>query len=239
MSAKPAPRNIVVTGASRGLGFGFTRLWLEKGERVLALARRPDGAEPLAALARNHPERLSLIRCDVSDDLSVQQAAAEAQSLIDHLDILVNNAGMYGSRETGLDSVSFDELHQVFEVNTIGPLRVCRSFLPLLRRGSGGRIAHVTSLMGSIADNGSGGSYPYRLSKAALNMANRNLAMELEPEGILSVAIHPGWVQTDMGGAGAPLSTPESVAAMVKTIESLRPEQAGGFVDRDGNPMPW
>ena len=127
----------------------------------------------------------------------------------------------------------------MFEINTLGPLRMTRAFLPLLRRGNAPRVVHMTSLMGSISDNTSGGSYGYRMSKAALNMASRNLAHEFGSSGIISAVIHPGWVATDMGGAGAPLTIEESVTSMIRSIEGFGAEHSGFFFDRDGQRLEW
>ena len=239
MNAPHTPKRIVVTGTNRGLGLAFTRLWLDAGARVCALSRRAGEAKALVALARRHPDTLRCIGCDVSDDRSVETAAAEVLSAWDGVDILVNNAGVFGPRDSSLESLDFSAIRKVFEVNTLGPLRVTRSLLPLLRTGVSPRVANVTSLMGSIEDNTSGGFWPYRLSKAALNMATRNLAHDLGEADIPVVVIHPGWVRTDMGGPAAPLEIDDAVSSMIRTIESLTPEHAGGFFDRNGERMPW
>jgi NAD(P)-dependent dehydrogenase (short-subunit alcohol dehydrogenase family) len=175
----------------------------------------------------------------VGDPASVAAAGAAVAKASDSLDLVLNNAGIYGPRGGSLAELDEDAIRQVFDVNTLGPLRVTRALLPLLERGHSPRLAHMTSLMGSIADNGSGGSWPYRISKAALNMANRNIAHELEIKGIPSVVIHPGWVETDMGGSGAPLSIRESVEAMAGTLDAVTMEQRGAFLDRKGEPIAW
>ncbi|MFQ5877719.1 MAG: SDR family oxidoreductase [Acidobacteriota bacterium] len=233
------PRHIVVTGASRGLGLGFARRWLERGERVFALARDPAAAPALGELAGAHPESLRVQQCDVADDASVETARRAVEAVWERVDILVNNAGICGAREDALGALDFGELRRVFEVNAVGPLRVARAFLPLLGRGARPRVVHISSLMGSIDDNGSGGAYAYRMSKAALNMASRNLGHELRRSGILSVALHPGWVRTDMGGPGGRLSVEEAVASLASTIDRLGPEHNGGFYDLEGQPAPW
>jgi NAD(P)-dependent dehydrogenase (short-subunit alcohol dehydrogenase family) len=233
------PSRILITGAGRGLGLEFTRQWLERGHHLFALARRPEASDGLAALARAHEGRLHLAPCDVADDRSVERARESVGAKWDALEVILNNAGTYGPREEPLEEVDFDEIRRVHEVNTLGPMRITRAFLPLLRGGSEPRLVHLTSLMGSVADNGSGGSWAYRLSKTALNMASRNMAIQLEGEGIPSVVIHPGWVRTEMGGAAAPLSALESVRSMIETIGGLSMEQSGAFLDRDGQPVPW
>jgi NAD(P)-dependent dehydrogenase (short-subunit alcohol dehydrogenase family) len=233
-----APRRIVITGANRGLGLEFVRQWLLRGERVFALERSRQPSASLEALRREHPD-LQLGTCDVSSDDDVANAVREVEQAFGAVDLLVNNAGTYGARSKAMDDVDLDEMKTVFEVNAVGPLRVTRAFMPLVRRGADPAVVHVTSLMGSIADNSSGGSWAYRTSKAALNMINRNIAHDLNDDKIPSVAIHPGWVRTDMGSDAAPLSAEESVSAMIATIDSISREQSGKMVDRAGEPIPW
>lgn len=233
------PERILITGAGRGLGLEFARQWLAAGKEVCALAREPEKSRGLASLRSDYAETLRVAPCDVADDASVESARKEISGAWDSLDLLLNNAGIYGPRDGTLQSVKLDEIRRVFEVNTLGPIRVTRAFMPLLRKGSRPRVVLMTSLMGSIGDNGSGGSWPYRISKTALNMVGRNLALELREDGIPAIVIHPGWVRTDMGGKSAPLSIEESVSAMVSTIGGLTPERTGMFLDRNGEPLPW
>jgi NAD(P)-dependent dehydrogenase (short-subunit alcohol dehydrogenase family) len=230
---------IAITGASRGLGLEFTRLYLEPGHTVLALARHPDKSQGLRDLLSTHAASLTCIECDVAEDESVQRAGETARGTVEALDLLINDAGTYGSPEQRLPDLDFAEVRQVFEVNCLGALRVSRVFLPLLKKAPGAKLVHITSLMGSLADNHSGGAYGYRMSKAALNMASINLALELQRDRMVSVVLHPGWVKTDMGGPNAPLGIEEAVLAMVQTIDRLGPEHSGGFLDRHGKPQPW
>ncbi len=239
MSRDTEPRHILITGTTRGLGLEFTRQWLAKGAHVFALTRDPGAAKALAGLGRDHPKALSIQKCDVADDASVDAARRAIQKSWDRVDVLINNAGIYGQRDDDLDELDVDEIRRVLEVNTLGPLRVTRAFLPLLKKGRSPRVAHITSLMGSIADNGSGGSYGYRMSKAALNMVSRNLAHELKGAGIVSIALHPGWVRTDMGGPSGRLSVEESITGLIRTIDSVGPRESGGFFDYAGRPAPW
>lgn len=230
---------VVVTGASRGLGLEFARQWLAGGHHVFALARDPRGSKGLARLERDYPDSLVAVACDVSDDDSVREAARAVGERTNALDIVLNNAGVGGWRG-GVEDLDLDEVRRAFEVNALGPLRVTRAFLPLLRRGRPPRrLIHITSLMGSIADNQSGGSYPYRISKGALNMISVNLAHELREDGIVSVVLHPGWAQTDMGGRGATIPVEDAVGALIDTIDDLTLENSGGFYDRLGEPLPW
>lgn len=233
-----SPR-VLVTGASRGIGLEYARQWLAAGARVFALARDPEGSDGLMALAPGHGDALVPVRCDVADDASVAEARSRVGEETDGLELLINNAGVMGSHE-GLEELDLDRVRRTFEVNAVGPLRVTRAFLDLLRAGRPPRrIVNMTSLMGSIDDNRSGDAYSYRLSKAALNMATRSMAVDLSAEGIVAVVLHPGWVRTDMGGSSARTPVEEAVASLVRTIESLDMDRSGGFYDKDGQPLPW
>lgn len=229
---------ILVTGASRGLGLEFAAQYLAAGHDVAALARNPAGSNGLQALAAEAEDRLVVHACDVADGASIEAAAQAVAARWDALDLLVNNAGVSGDKGK-LTELDFDDMAAVFATNAIGPLRVTRALLPLLRKGSAAKVAHITSRMGSIADNGSGGWWAYRMSKAALNMACRNATFELDGEGVSSYVLHPGWVQTDMGGGSAPLSIAESVRSMIGTIAGLTPADSGRFVNYDGEALPW
>ncbi len=236
MNDQESPLHIVVTGANRGLGLGFVAAWLASGQNVFALARNPSCPE-LDALEAESGGRLLRAACDVADDASVAVAAEAIAAAWPRVDLLVNNAGTFGpERDARFETLDFDAVREALEINTFGPMRVVRSLLPLLRKSAAPRAVHVTSLMGSIADNTSGGRWSYRLSKAALNMAGRNFGHEL---GFPNVVLHPGWVRTGMGGPGAPLGIDEAVAEMVATIERVGPEQNGTFIDRHGAPLPW
>jgi NAD(P)-dependent dehydrogenase (short-subunit alcohol dehydrogenase family) len=232
-------RRVLVTGASRGIGLEYARQWLAAGARVFALARDPEGSAELMGLASANPDALVAVRCDIADDASVAAARRRVGEETDGLEILINNAGVMGSHED-LESLDLDVVRRTFEVNAIGPIRVTRAFVDLLMGGKRPRrIVNMTSLMGSIDDNRSGDAYAYRMSKAALNMATRSMAVDLSREGVVAVVLHPGWVRTAMGGKSAPTPVEEAVASLVRTIESLDMDRSGGFYDRDGQPLPW
>jgi NAD(P)-dependent dehydrogenase (short-subunit alcohol dehydrogenase family) len=228
---------VVVTGANRGIGLEFVRQLLARGEEVVAGARRPAEAAELQRLQAGSGGRLAVHALDVTSDASV---AAFAQAVgAGPVDLLLNNAGVldgYG----GLEESEPAAVLRTLDVNAVGPLRVTRALLPALRRrGEGAKVVHVTSGMGSIADNTSGGAYGYRMSKAALNMAARSMAADLEGEGLLAAVINPGWVKTDMGGEGASLTAEESVRRMLAVIDGMGPEQSGAFLDYKGGTWPW
>jgi NAD(P)-dependent dehydrogenase (short-subunit alcohol dehydrogenase family) len=226
---------IVVTGASRGIGLELVRQYLGRGDAVVAACRSPDGATALHALGREYGDRLRVLACDVGDDDSVAAFAAALEGTA--VDLLINNAGV--GDWAGLDAVNTADALRVYNVNALGPLRVTRALRPHLRAGIGRKVAHVTSGMGSIGDNSSGGAYAYRMSKAALNMASKSLAIDLADDGIVSVVINPGWVQTDMGGAGAPLTVQDSAEGMMARFDELTLAHTGAFLNWRGGEYAW
>ncbi|MCA8955379.1 MAG: SDR family oxidoreductase [Planctomycetes bacterium] len=231
-------QRIAITGTSRGLGLEFCRQYLERGARVFALSRDVEGGG-LSDLARAFPEQLHRLPCDVTDARAVQSAFAEIRGLVPGLELLLHNAGVAGATSAELGGVDYDDLRRVLEVNAVAPLRVVECAVPLLRRGAQPRAVLMTSRMGSLADNESGGWWAYRISKAALNMVGKNAALALRRDRIPVMLLHPGWVRTDMGGPGAPLSVEESVRGMVRVIEDLQPDATGCFRDYTGADVPW
>lgn len=224
---------VLVTGAGRGLGLQFVRQYAAEGWTVLAACRAPERAEDVAAVA-GAVERLVL---DVTDPASV---AALAAALINRpLDLLVNNAGIYGPRNQDVGTTDYAAWAEVLAVNLLGPMRMVEALLPNLERGAQKKIALVSSKMGCIADNQSGGDVIYRSSKAALNMLGKCLAIDLRGPGMTSVLLHPGWVRTDMGGPTAPLDAEASVAGMRKVIARATPADSGRFFSYDGTELPW
>jgi NAD(P)-dependent dehydrogenase (short-subunit alcohol dehydrogenase family) len=223
----------VVTGANRGIGLEFVKQLTERGEEVDAGARDPGAAPELRALLRSGV-RLRIHPLDVADDASVGAFAEQLPP--GPVDVLVNNAGVSGVK--GGEPIDPPDILRVFDVNAVGSLRVIRALLPRLRAGTAKKIVNLTSHLGSIAD-ASGGRYAYRLSKAALNMATRLLAEDLRGEGFLTVALHPGWVQTRMGGSSAPVPPEQSIRAMLGIVDGLSKEQSGRVFDFQGRPLPW
>lgn len=227
----------VVTGANRGIGLEFVKQLNERGEEVMATARGPEEADELHEIARQDGAEVTIRELDIADPESVAEfgEALEGQGI----DVLINNAGRLTRGGGPKDGFDFDEIQGDFEVNAKGTLRVVEALVDEVERDGGGKIVNITSKMGSIADNGSGGSYAYRMSKAALNMATRSLAVDLEEDGIVAFVIHPGWVRTRMGGDNALISTEESVTNMLERIDEAGPEQAGEFLEWDGGYVGW
>lgn len=226
----------VVTGANRGIGFEFVQQLLARGDSVDAAARLPAQATRLHSLAGESGGRLRVLALDVADPKSVESFALAMGDVA--VDLLINNAGIMGEKGD-LASLDPDDMARTFLVNAVGPVLVTRSLIPALRKGQGRKVVHLSSGMGSIGDNSSGGSYGYRMSKAALNMASRNLAHDLRADKIVSVVLNPGWVKTDMGGSSAPLPVQASVRAMLARIDALTLEQSGGFLNHDGKTYEW
>jgi NAD(P)-dependent dehydrogenase (short-subunit alcohol dehydrogenase family) len=229
---------VLVTGAARGLGLEMCRQLLAEG-RVVVAAPRKEGEPELERLSEESGGRLHIIPMDVGDEDSIRSAAGRIAGLVDRIDILINNAGVYpkiGTVSSGIDSA---EMIRAFRINTLGPMHVVTALLPLLRKGKDRKLVQITSKMGSIDDNTSGGSYAYRISKAALNMAVKNMAHEFGPEGFIALTIHPGWVQTRMGTDAAPLEVGAGVGDMLKTIQEATESDNGAFIGPGQEPVPW
>jgi NAD(P)-dependent dehydrogenase (short-subunit alcohol dehydrogenase family) len=228
--------NWLVTGANRGIGLELVRQLAQRGDTVDAAARDPGAATELRGLAELHPGKVHLHRCDVRDDASVRATAAAVGGRT--IDVVINNAGVMG-KMLSLEDVDCADAVATFDANALGPLRVTRAFLPHLARAERPRVAQISSGMGSIGDNTSGGAYAYRMSKAALNMANRSMSVDLSARGVCCVVINPGWVQTDMGGREAPIPVEESVSRMIGIFEQLTLDDSGGFFDYRGGRFAW
>jgi NAD(P)-dependent dehydrogenase (short-subunit alcohol dehydrogenase family) len=226
----------VITGGNRGIGLEFVRQTIARGDTVDVGVRRPEAGDALAALAREAGARLRVIQCDVADDESVRRFAAEVGEVA--IDVLVNNAGI-GGRMTSLEQLDLADVMRVFDVDALGPIRVTRALLGPLERAATPRVVSISSGMGSIADNTSGGAYAYRMAKAALNMANRSMSVDLRGRGIVCVVMNPGWVQTDMGGRNAPTPVAESIGKMLESIDGLTLERTGEFLDWKGGTWPY
>jgi NAD(P)-dependent dehydrogenase (short-subunit alcohol dehydrogenase family) len=223
---------VLISGANRGIGLELARQYSRLGWRVLGCARDIKRADKLSSLGKG----VEVLPLDVVDD---GQIAALARRLKDEaIDVLLNNAGIYGGSQS-FGKTDADAWLQVMRVNCIAPLHVAEAFVDHVARSQQRKIVSITSRMGSIGDQPGGDEYAYRTSKAALNMAMVNASAELKPRGIAVAVLHPGWVRTDMGGSGAPLSTEESATGIIKVIEALDLGRTGGFWDYQGKTLPW
>ncbi len=216
---------ILITGTNRGIGLELVRQYRERGDDVIAVCRKAS-------------DELQAVGARVIDGIDVASAddvAALADALDgERLDILLNNAGI--AIRDSFDDLDYDAMVTQFAVNTLGPLRVTRALAGNLREG--GKVGIVTSRVGSIADNGSGGNYGYRTSKAAVNMVGTNLMHDLKPRGIAVALLHPGLVATDMtGGSGIPPA--EAAAGLIARLDELTLESSGGFWHANGERLPW
>jgi NAD(P)-dependent dehydrogenase (short-subunit alcohol dehydrogenase family) len=216
---------IVITGANRGIGLEMASQYAQRGEKVIAACRR--SADELDALGVRVIEGV-----DVTSDESVKKLVAELAG--ERIDRLVNNAGILESNS--LDRLDFDSMERQFRVNSIGPLRMTAAFLPLLHPGS--RVFIITSRMGSIDDNTSGGSYGYRMSKAAVNIAGKSLSVDLKEAGIGVFLLHPGWVATDMTGNSG-IEVEDSVRGLIDRMDELDISHSGSFWHAEGYQLPW
>lgn len=227
---------VLLTGANRGLGLEFVRQYAQDGWRVHACCRDPKAATDLSKLAAGSSGAVQVHALDVADFAQIDRLARELGA--EALDLLLNNAGVY-PHEDGFGKLDYAGWERALRINALAPVRMVEAFVEHVARSQRRLIASVTSLMGSIGDNGSGGSYGYRSSKAALNMANKSLSIDLRGRGITAIVLHPGWVKTDMGGPGAPIEAPESVRGMRSVIGRVTPDDTGKFFDYEGDELPW
>ncbi|QFT85034.1 C-factor [Halomonas sp. THAF12] len=217
---------VLITGANRGVGLALARHYHEAGWAVIGVCR--EASFELAEVAARVIEGIDVTR---EEDIARLAAELEGQSLA----LLVNNAGMLHDEVLG--EIDFDAIRAQMEINAYAPLRVVEALLPCL--GEGAKIANITSRMGSIADNDSGGRYGYRASKAALNAFGKSLAVDLAPRGIAVAQLHPGYVQTRMVNFGGLIDPEEAAAGLAERIEALTLETSGGFWHSNGERLPW
>jgi NAD(P)-dependent dehydrogenase (short-subunit alcohol dehydrogenase family) len=217
---------VAITGANRGIGLELCTQLRARGDDVIALCRT--ASDRLRDTGARIEEGI-----DVCDDAVVDVLERRLDGLT--LDILINNAGVLSSESLG--DLDWDRMRRQFETNALGPLRVTSGVLPMLRSGS--KVVIVTSRMGSIADNTSGGRYGYRMSKVAVNMAGVSLAHDLKPRGIAVGIVHPGFVRTEMTGHRGMIEPREAAAGIIARIDDLDLETTGGFWHQDGERLPW
>ncbi len=229
--------SVLITGANRGLGLEFARQYAAAGWQVFATCRDPARADQLQKVAKGRGNRVAVIPLDVTDAKGIREAAAHLKEAT--IDVLINSAGIAGAWGQSTGNVDYDSWARVLDVNAMGPLRVMESFTDHIARSERRLVITITSGMGSLADNTSGGSIAYRTSKAAVNMVMRSAAIDLAPRRISCVLINPGWVKTDMGGPGARLTPEESVTAMRGLVDTFGPANSGKFYNYNGSEYPW
>ncbi len=228
---------VLVTGANRGIGLEFCRQYAHSGHNVLACCRIPQQADQLNQLAQQF-HCIKPYQLDVAKGESISQLAFDLSNTA--IDLLINNAGVYGDDYTrGFGQLDYQRWLEALSVNTLAPIRVTEALLPNLLAGTRSLVVAMTSKMGSMADNHSGGALLYRSSKAGLNAAMKSLSLDLAHEKIGVLIVHPGWVQTDMGGPNGLISSQTSVKAMRRLISQFEITQTGLFMDYSGKSIPW
>ncbi len=232
-------KNSLVTGANRGIGLGFVGQLLARGDHVIATCRQPGKATSLNTLAGEYPGRLHVLPLDVTDARARAELVRELPLVIGEdgrIDLLINNAGVLHSGER-FGHVDATMLEDSFRINAIGPFVFTQSLAPLLADGA--HIANLSSAMGSIAHCNEFRSPSYCSSKAAQNMLTVELAHALRARDIVVLALHPGWVQTDMGGDAATVAVDDSARGLLQVIDSATLDDSGHFLDWRGKPLPW
>ena len=223
---------VLITGAKRGIGRGLVDRFTEHGWQVIATGREATKTE-----LAGRGDQVRAMDVDVADDQSIETLARTLAG--QPVDLLLHNAGVYNYPQNRFETVTRDAWHHELSVNTMAPLLVTRALLPNLMAGERRQVAVISSKMGSMADNTSGGSYMYRSSKAAANAVLRSLSHDLADDGFTCVTLHPGWVQTDMGGPSATTTVAQSTNGLAALLINLKPEQNGRFFNFDGTELPW
>ena len=228
--------NVLITGANRGLGLGFVKSFLAKNINVICTTRNISGSKDLLECKKKYPNNLEILELDLLEENSENTLS---DLLSDKpVDIFTNNAGV-GNSNQRFGVVSSKPWLELLKVNLIAPLTVTQAIIENIKKGSDKKIYFLSSQLGSIGDNTSGGMYIYRSSKAALNQVVKSLSVDLKPIGITVISLHPGWVKTDMGGPNAPVSIDESVKGMMKVIDATDIGNTGTFLNYDGKELPW
>nr|XP_045603754.1 C-factor-like [Procambarus clarkii] len=246
-------RSVVITGSSRGLGLEMVRQLAaatKSPELIIATCRNPDSAQVLKKIAENH-QNVHIAKLDVGDEASYDSFVAHVKEMVgtNGLNLLINNAGI-SPRSTRINMVKWTHMTDTLHINAIAPLMLTKALLPQIKTaasqmdGTGlsvkrAAVINISSILGSIAQNEQGGQYPYRASKAALNAITKSQSIDLRSFNILVTCLHPGWVQTDMGGKSASLTPLESVSGIIKTLHNLTEDHHGGFYLYDGKQLPW
>jgi NAD(P)-dependent dehydrogenase (short-subunit alcohol dehydrogenase family) len=234
--------SILITGANRGLGLELARQYAEAGWRVHACCRDPAGAAALSRLADGGSARLAVHRMAVTEPATIKAVAATLRG--EPIDVLFNNAGILGgalddTRRLSFGGIDYAAWEEALRVNTLGPMRVAEAFVDHVAASERRLMAFMSTHMSSISELGEGGYYQYRSSKAALNLVVKALSIDLKPRGIRTLALHPGWVATDMGTAAAPLKPAASIKGVRQVIENYGRHETGKFYNYDGREFGW
>jgi len=246
-----SPSTIFITGCNRGIGLEMVKQYLkQRPDHIFATTRTPTAEGDLAALAEEN-KNLHIVSFDVRKHDDLPKVVDQVDKIVGEngLNLLINNAGLLPS-PSNLNSVTPEDMMAAFDVNCVAPLFISRSFLPLLQRAADksphkpvgvdrAAIIQMSTVMASIQENAGGSGYAYRCSKSALNMAMKNMSIDLKKKGVLTMAMHPGWVLTDMGGPNAQISTETSCASMLETLANLTEKDHGAFLRYDNTAIQW
>ncbi|MGE3973532.1 MAG: SDR family oxidoreductase [Bdellovibrionales bacterium] len=225
-------KKVLITGAGRGIGLALTKEFVAKGYQVIGTYRDASSAKELLQLSDS--SSVIAVTADLTDESTFGPLKEQLKNL-KSIDILINNAGVIGEKASSILELDLEGVREVLDVNTLGPMRMSQLVIPFMNKS--GIVAQITSQMGSISDNKSGGYYDYRMSKAALNMFNMCLSKEFT--SLTCLTLHPGWVKTDMGGAGATVTTKDCAAGLFQVITSATSKQTGEFYNFKGEHLPW
>jgi NAD(P)-dependent dehydrogenase (short-subunit alcohol dehydrogenase family) len=225
---------VLITGTNRGIGLSFVEQYAKDGWNVIACCRNPQSATELQALASKH-RNIQIIALDMANFLQIDTVSLQLKDK--KIDVLINNAGVYP--ESSFGNADFDDWVSAFKINTMAPLKMAEAFMPHVAASQLKKIVTLSSKMGSVDDNTSGGSYIYRSSKAAVNMVMKSLSLDLKPYGIAVVTLNPGWVKTDMGGPNGLIDSQTSVIGLRKVIADLSLVSSGKFFGYDGTEIAW
>lgn len=225
---------VFITGANRGLGLEFTKQYAADGWQVIACCRAPNTADALQVLAKAH-QNITVLALDVADFTQIDALADKLKGQA--IDVLINNAGVYPA--SSFESLNMDDWAFAFRINSMAPFKMIHAFKKHIANSALKKAVTLSSKMGSIDDNSGGGSYIYRSSKTAVNMVMKSLSIDLKPLGISVVTLHPGWVQTDMGGPDGLINTQTSVNGLRLVIDHVTIESSGKFIAYDGKEIAW
>jgi len=229
----------LITGANRGIGFELTKQHLKNGWKVIATCRNDNRAIELISLKDEFPERLLIEPMDVTHPEKIERLANKLRRDSIKIDLIISNAGYLDRENQSIHVINYANAEMSFKVNSLGPLFLTHCFLPLMNIGSLCKIVIISSAMGSLSLKQSVDWYGYRMSKAAANMLALNLSQELADDNVAVVAVHPGWVQTDMGGSSAREDITDSVLGIMRVIKKLSIDNTGGFYDFNGDQLPF
>ena len=230
-------KKILVTGANRGLGLGLVKKFLKNNEKVICTTRNISKSKELILCKEKYNDNLEICELDLLDKDSPNILSNFLGD--ETIDLFINNAGVIGHSAQHFKSVSLNHWLEVLKVNLIAPLLITQSIIKNIEKSSERKIYFISSKVGSIEDNKSGGMYIYRSSKTALNQVVKSLSIDLKPLGISVISLHPGWVRTEMGGPNALISVEESVNGMIDVISNTSIINSGQFINYDGTRLPW